>query len=164
MRRGEKAIVNLFTKKIKYSHIYRWSPPEALQHFLLLHNQTDTAWTTGPCLAINRSGPLSEDLLYVQNTDGNVFVDVPGTRGHEKAPVVILQGHLDMVCEKTPESPHDFSRDPIRVVRDGDWLRSEGTTLGADNGIAVAACMAIMEDGSLVHGPLEFLFTIDEFI
>ncbi len=63
LRRGEKAIVTLFTKRISYSHLYRWSPPEALQHYLVLHNQTDTAWTTGPCLALSQSGPLSEDTL-----------------------------------------------------------------------------------------------------
>jgi hypothetical protein len=63
LRRGEKAIVTLFTKKIKYSHIYRWAPPEALQHFLSLENGTDTAWTTGPCLALSKNGPLSEDIL-----------------------------------------------------------------------------------------------------
>ena len=63
LRRGEKAIVTLFIKKIKYSHIYRWSPPEAMAHSLVLHNGTDTAWTTGPCLALSADRPLSEDLL-----------------------------------------------------------------------------------------------------
>src|SRR3972149_25369 len=63
LRCGEKAIVTLFTQKIKYSHIYRWSPPEKITHSLLMHNQTDTAWTTGPCLAISAGRPLSEDLL-----------------------------------------------------------------------------------------------------
>ena len=63
LRRGEKAIVTLFTKKIRYSHIYRWSPPEAMEHSLVLHNATDTAWTTGPCLALSADRPLSEDLL-----------------------------------------------------------------------------------------------------
>ncbi len=63
VRRGEKAIVTLFVKKIKYSHLYRWPAPEPLQHFLVLHNQTDTAWTTGPCLAVSQGSPLSEDLL-----------------------------------------------------------------------------------------------------
>ena len=63
LRRGEKAIVTLFTRKIQYSHIYRWSPPGAMEHSLVLHNQTDTAWTTGPCLALSAERPLSEDLL-----------------------------------------------------------------------------------------------------
>lgn len=76
VRRGEKAIVTLFVKKIKYSHIYRWSPPEQLQHFLVLHNQTDTAWTTGPCLAVNQGSPLSEDLLKYVSKDGSGEIPV----------------------------------------------------------------------------------------
>jgi hypothetical protein len=76
VRRGEKAIVTLFVKRIQYSHIYRWSPPQPLQHFIVIHNQTDTAWTTGPCLAVNQGNPLSEDLLkYVpKNGDGEIPV------------------------------------------------------------------------------------------
>jgi hypothetical protein len=70
VRRGEKAIVTLFVKKIKYSHLYRWPTPEPLQHFLVLHNQTDTAWTTGPCLAVSQGSPLSEDLLKYVPKEG----------------------------------------------------------------------------------------------
>jgi dipeptidase D len=93
---------------------------------------------------------------------GNVLVEVPAAKGKEKSPAVVLQGHLDMVCEKNSGTRHDFDRDPIRPVVDGDWVRAEGTTLGADNGMGVAAALAVMEDDSLVHGPLELLFTIDE--
>ena len=93
---------------------------------------------------------------------GNLVVSVPASSGREDRPVVILQGHMDMVCEKTPESAHDFERDPIRVVRDGDWIHAEGTTLGADNGIALAMMMALAEDKTLSHPPLELLFTVDE--
>jgi hypothetical protein len=71
VRRGEKAIVTLFVKKINYSHLYRWPMPEALQHYLVLRNQTDTAWTTGPCLALNQGSPLSEDLLKYVPKEGN---------------------------------------------------------------------------------------------
>ena len=76
--------------------------------------------------------------------------------------MVCLQGHLDMVSEKRPDKKHDFLKDPIALVRKGNTMMADGTTLGADNGIAVATSLAIMEDKSLVHGPLEFLFTIDE--
>jgi len=93
---------------------------------------------------------------------GNLVVRVAASSGREDRPVVILQGHMDMVCEKTPESTHDFERDPIRVVRDGDWIHAEGTTLGADNGIALAMMMALAEDAALQHPPLELLFTVDE--
>jgi dipeptidase D len=93
---------------------------------------------------------------------GNVLIEVPATKGREKSPVVVLQGHLDMVCEKNSATKHDFERDPIKPFVDGDWVKAEGTTLGADNGIGVAASLAVMEDDTLTHGPLELLFTIDE--
>ena len=92
----------------------------------------------------------------------NVLVRVPGTGRAASADPVVLQGHLDMVCEKTPESGHDFARDPISMVEDGEWLRAEGTTLGADNGIAVAFALAVAEDPRVQHPPLELLFTVDE--
>ena len=93
---------------------------------------------------------------------GNLVVRVPGSPGHEKAPTVILQSHLDMVCEKNGETGHDFHKDPIPATIEGDWVITEGTTLGADNGIGVAASMAAAVDESVVHGPLELLFTVDE--
>jgi dipeptidase D len=93
---------------------------------------------------------------------GNVLVRKPATPGREKAEGVILQGHLDMVGEKNSDVVHDFAKDPIRASIKGEWVQAEGTTLGADNGIGVAACLAVMEDKGLVHGPLEFLFTVDE--
>lgn len=93
---------------------------------------------------------------------GNVAVRVPASPGRERAPVVVLQAHLDMVCERDPASPFDPRAGRIHVVRDGDWLRAEGTTLGADNGIGVAAALAAAEDPSLAHGPLELLLTVSE--
>jgi len=93
---------------------------------------------------------------------GNVVVKKPASPGKERVRSVALQGHLDMVCEKNKDKAHDFSKDPIELVRKGNFLMANGTTLGADNGIAVATNLAIMEDKSLVHGPLEFVFTIDE--
>jgi dipeptidase D len=94
----------------------------------------------------------------------NLVVRVPATAGRESAPVVVLQGHLDMVCERLPESPNDPAEGRIVLVRDGDWLTADGTTLGADNGIGVAAMMALAEDESLAHGPLELLMTVNEEI
>jgi dipeptidase D len=93
---------------------------------------------------------------------GNLLIHVPATAGGESAPGVVIQGHLDMVCEKTPESPHDFSRDPIRLIREGDWIRADATTLGADNGVALALGAAIAEDPGVKHPPMELLFTVDE--
>lgn len=101
-------------------------------------------------------------LAWRQDSAGNVLVSKPAAAGREAAPPVCLQGHLDMVNEKRPDVRHDFDKDPIRLVRHGDKLMADGTTLGADNGIAVATHLALMDDDTLRHGPLEFLFTVDE--
>jgi dipeptidase D len=95
---------------------------------------------------------------------GNLVMRVPGTKGRANEPVVILQGHLDMVCEKTPDSPHDFLTDPIRCIVEGEWLHADRTTLGADNGIAIAIAMTLVEDQDVSHPPLELLFTVEEEI
>ncbi|HPF93947.1 MAG TPA: aminoacyl-histidine dipeptidase [Tenuifilaceae bacterium] len=93
---------------------------------------------------------------------GNVIIRKPATAGMENRKGIILQGHLDMVPQKNSDKTHDFTKDPIEAYVDGDWVTANGTTLGADNGIGVAAAMAVLEDNSLVHGPIEALFTIDE--
>ncbi len=93
---------------------------------------------------------------------GNVVLAVPASPGKESSPTVVLQGHLDMVCEKNRDVDHDFETQGIRVVRDGDWITAEGTTLGADNGVAIAAALALLDDPPSRHGPLELLFTVDE--
>ncbi len=99
---------------------------------------------------------------YEQDEVGNVLIRKPASSGHEKAPVLILQSHLDMVCEKNSDVDFDFAKDAIQLQIDGGWLTAKGTTLGADNGIGVAAALAVLEDDSLTHGTLELLFTIDE--
>lgn len=101
-------------------------------------------------------------LTWSVDEAGNLVIRVPATPGFENAPVIVLQGHMDMVCEKTPDSPHDFTRDPIRCIVEGDWLRADRTTLGADNGIAIALAIALVEDESVGHPPLELLFTVEE--
>lgn len=93
---------------------------------------------------------------------GNVCVVVPATPGHEKARTVIIQGHVDMVAEKHKATTFDFDKDPIEVRVDGDWLIAEHTTLGADNGMGIAAALASADDPTVVHGPLEILCTVDE--
>ena len=97
-----------------------------------------------------------------QDDYGNVVVRKPATPGREHVGSLALQGHLDMVCEKNTNTVHDFSKDPIEIVRKDKVLMANGTTLGADNGIAVATNLAIMESTDLEHGPLELLFTVDE--
>ena len=97
-----------------------------------------------------------------QDEGGNLVIHVPATQGREGAPTVTLQGHLDMVCERDPSSPNDPAEGRIALVRDGDWLTADGTTLGADDGVAIAAMMALVEDESVAHGPLELLMTVAE--
>jgi dipeptidase D len=98
----------------------------------------------------------------LQDAAGSLSIRVPATPGHEGAPTVVLQGHLDMVCEKNSDVEHDFMTEGIEVEVDGDWVVARGTTLGADNGIGVATAMAVADDPDIVHGPLELLCTIDE--
>lgn len=93
---------------------------------------------------------------------GNVLITKPATKGKENVPTVILQGHVDMVCEKNAGTEHDFDKDPIETYVDGDWLKAKGTTLGADNGMGVAASLAILASDDIEHGKLECLFTVDE--
>ena len=101
-------------------------------------------------------------LQTLVDATGNMIVRKPASPGHEAAPSVLLQAHLDMVTQNNADRPHDFTRDPIEPVIQGDWLVADGTTLGADNGIGVAMMLAALEDKTLVHGPLEALFTVDE--
>ncbi|HJV36646.1 aminoacyl-histidine dipeptidase [Geomonas sp.] len=97
-----------------------------------------------------------------QDACGNVLVKKPASSGREGAPSICLQSHLDMVCEKNAGKVHDFMADPIELVRNGNVVTANGTTLGADNGAGVATSLAIMEDATLEHGPLEMLFTLEE--
>lgn len=102
------------------------------------------------------------NLNTAQDAVGNLVIKKPATQGNEKAKGVILQGHMDMVCEKNSTTQHDFSKDPIKLYKDGDWLKADGTTLGADNGIAIAMALAVLDSNTIEHGPLEALFTTDE--
>ena len=99
---------------------------------------------------------------FKEDATGNIVALVPATSGYENAPTIVLQGHVDMVCEKNKDKQHDFDNDPISVsIKDG-WVVADGTTLGSDNGIGVAAGLATITDTSIVHGPLEILMTVDE--
>ncbi len=101
-------------------------------------------------------------LRYFRDKHGNIVARVPATRGRKGAPLVALQAHSDMVCEKNRGTQHDFDSDPIRLLRVGEWIGAEGTTLGADNGIGMAAALAVAADPEACHGPLEILITVDE--
>jgi len=101
-------------------------------------------------------------LETIVDKTGNVVLRKPATEGMEKKKGVILQTHLDMVPQKNNDKKHDFEKDPIEAVIDGEWVRADGTTLGSDNGIGVAAALAVLASKDIAHGPLEALFTIDE--
>ena len=102
------------------------------------------------------------NLKYRTDEVGNLVIEKPATPGYEHLETVILQSHMDMVCEKNADKIHDFENDPICTIIDGEWLRADGTTLGADNGIGCAAELAILDSDDIEHGPIECLFTMDE--
>ena len=104
----------------------------------------------------------NHNIEWQRDEIGNVVMRKPATAGYESRPTVILQSHMDMVCEKNSDVEFDFEHDAIRAVVDGEWVRAEGTTLGADDGIGMAASMAMLLDEEAEHGALEALFTVDE--
>ncbi len=118
------------------------------------HEEKISAWV--------RSWAAEHGFEVRQDASGNMVIAVPASAGREGAATVVLQGHLDMVCEKNAGLEHDFFADPIAVEVDGDWVKAAGTTLGADNGLGVAAAMAAAVDPEVDHGPLELLLTLDE--
>lgn len=102
------------------------------------------------------------NIEYHLDATGNVLMRKPATPGYEDHQTIVMQGHIDMVCEKNSDVDHDFENDPIETIIDGDWVKANGTTLGADNGVGVALSLACLIDDSFQHGPLEALFTYDE--
>ncbi|HOI29963.1 MAG TPA: aminoacyl-histidine dipeptidase [Melioribacteraceae bacterium] len=104
----------------------------------------------------------NNNLEFQTDEFGNIVIRKPATPGFENRTPVVLQGHLDMVAEKNNDVAHDFDKDPIQAYIDGDWVKARGTTLGSDNGIGVAAALAVLESNDLQHGPVEALFTLDE--
>ena len=103
-------------------------------------------------------------LTVIRDRLGNVIIKKPASRGYEDHPTVILQAHMDMVCEKAPDSPIDFEKDGLELIVEGDWIRANGTTLGADDGIGVAMALAILEAEDMAHPALEVVLTVDEEI
>lgn len=101
-------------------------------------------------------------LSYKKDNIGNIVILKRASRGHENIVPIVLQSHMDMVCEKNADSPHNFNTDPVQAYIEDGWVKSKGTTLGADNGIGVAAQLAVLADEHITHGPLECLFTVDE--
>lgn len=103
-----------------------------------------------------------QNLEFIQDEALNVIIKKAGTVGYENSPSVIIQGHMDMVCEKNSDTEHDFENEPIKILVDGDSIKADGTTLGADDGIALAYGLAILDSKTIEHPPLEIVFTVDE--
>ena len=102
------------------------------------------------------------DLKVIQDEVNNVIIFQPGTPGYEESEPVILQGHMDMVCEKTSDSTHDFKNDGLELYVEDGFLKAKDTTLGGDDGVAVAMALALMDSEDIPHPPIEAVFTVDE--
>jgi dipeptidase D len=137
--------------------------PKALwKHFYSLTQIPRPSKKEGKIIEYMKKWGEDLGLETVVDEIGNVIIKKPATPGMEDRKGIILQGHLDMVPQKNSDNDHDFEKDPIDAYVDGEWVTARGTTLGADNGMGVAAAMAVLEDDSIAHGPIEALFTIDE--
>lgn len=139
-------------------------PERALYYFEELcaipHGSRETKRISDYCVHFAQAHGLN----YVRDEHNNVIIYKPASTGYETHPTVILQGHLDMVCEKDADCDIDFSTDGLRLRHDGSYIFAEGTTLGGDDGIAVAYALALLEADELKHPPLEAVFTVDEEI
>jgi dipeptidase D len=122
------------------------------------HGSRDTKKISDYCVNFAKN----HSLRYIQDESNNVIVFKPASAGKENSPSVIIQGHLDMVCQKTENCSIDFSKDSLEIFIDGDFIKAKNTTLGADNGIAVASVLAILESDCYTHPPIEAVFTTDE--
>src|ERR1035437_5302868 len=116
----------------------------------------------GQIISFLENFAIQHHLDYKKDNIGNLLIYKPGSKLHKGTSAIVLQSHVDMVCEKNSEVVHEFLKDPIKPYVDGDWVKAKGTTLGADDGIGVAAQLAILDSDDIPHGPLECLFTIDE--
>lgn len=122
------------------------------------HGTFDTKRISDYCVEFAKERGLD----YTQDSANNVIIRKPGTEGYENSEPVIIQGHLDMVCEKRPGSDHDFSKDPLKLIVEDGFVKTEDTTLGGDDGIAVAMAMAVLDSSDIPHPPIEAVFTVDE--
>jgi dipeptidase D len=132
------------------------------EHFEKLTTIARPSRQEEPVIEYVKQWGAEQNLAARQDDARNLVFEVSATEGRESAPKVVLQGHLDMVCERDPDSPNDPTEGRIALVVDGDWLTADGTTLGADDGVAIAAMMTLVEDPSVQHGPLQLLMTVAE--
>ncbi len=137
--------------------------PEAIwQYFYEICQVPRPSKQEGPIIAYLLDFAIKHQLEVAQDNTGNVLIRKKASKGYENRSVLVLQSHIDMVCEKNSSTTHDFLNDPIQPIIEGDWVKATGTTLGADDGIGMAAQLAILAADNISHGPLECLFTVDE--
>ena len=144
------------------SNIKDLAPVEVWKHFHTLTQIPRPSKKEAEIIAYMKKFGEDLGLETIVDEVENVIIKKPATPGMENRKGVVLQGHLDMVPQKNSDRDFDFEKDPIETMIDGEWVTANGTTLGADNGIGVAAAMAVLESTTLKHGPVEALFTIDE--
>jgi len=137
-------------------------PAIVWQHFATLCRIPRQSKQEGPLRSHLAQWAQQQSLQTVVDTAGNLIISKPASAGYKAAPGVVLQAHLDMVCQKNAGSAHDFARDPIATVIQDGWVQAPDTTLGADNGMGVAMILAVLQDRTLQHGPIEALLTVDE--
>lgn len=144
------------------AHLEQLEPRLLWQHFRMFCDTPRPSWHEEALTQKIEAWADARRFAHERDDANNLLIRKPASRGCEQAPTVVLQGHLDMVAETRAGVTHDFEQDPIETVIDEGWLKARGTTLGADNGIGAAAALAILDDDSLSHGPLEALMTVAE--
>ena len=149
-----------YDKKKTMNTIKDLSPKELWGHFHTLTQIPRPSKHEAEVIAYMKKFGEDLGLETIEDEVGNVIIKKPATPGMENRKTVVLQGHLDMVPQKNSEKDFNFETDPIETLIDGDWVTADGTTLGADNGIGVAAAMAVLESKELVHGPIEALLSV----
>lgn len=144
------------------NEIQNLEPKEVWKHFLEICKVPRPSKKEGQIIKFLEDFAAANKLECSKDAAGNVLIKKPATAGLENLQPVVLQSHMDMVCEKNSDVEHNFNTDPIKPYIDGNWVKAQGTTLGADDGIGIASSMAILTSKTVKHGPLECLFTVDE--
>ncbi len=142
--------------------IVKLQPEKVWYYFKEILNIPRPSKKEGKIIAYLLQFGINHNLETIKDETGNILIRKAATKGMENRKSVVLQSHVDMVCEKNSETQHDFDNDPIEAYVEEGWVTANGTTLGADDGIGVATQLAILASGAIAHGPLECLFTIDE--
>ena len=158
-----KAAQKMYVKRGKNMAVLsNYEPKKVFQYFeeicQIPHGTFNTKQISDYCVNFAKK----RNLEYHQDEVNNVIIWKPGTAGYENSEPVIIQGHIDMVCEKRPGSNHDFEKDPLQLFVEDGYVKAKDTTLGADNGIAVAMALALLDSNDIPHPPIEAFFTVDE--